>query len=258
MEKKSFKDSLLVVVPIYKDEISVEELVSVKRLCELIHPENIKLVCPDSLVVEKLPEILSNVRVERFADHYFESVSGYNKLMLEIDFYKRFINYKYILIYQLDCYLFSSRLDEFTTLDFDYIGAPWPRKNIYRLFAKVYPLDLRLGGICRLLLGKSTTVGNGGFSLRKVDAFIKVLKKLNWRLKSWKFNEDLFYSHCAPLYCKGFKVSDEKTAVKFGLDQEPKEFIDKYGLDKPLGCHGWNQYEKSVYSEATRFWKAHI
>lgn len=44
--------------------------------------------------------------------------------MLEADFYRRFGKYKYMLIYQLDAFVFSDKLLDFCEMGYDYIGAP--------------------------------------------------------------------------------------------------------------------------------------
>jgi hypothetical protein len=44
--------------------------------------------------------------------------------MLSIDFYKRFRDYKFILIYQLDAYVFRDELEYWCEQDYDFIGAP--------------------------------------------------------------------------------------------------------------------------------------
>jgi hypothetical protein len=68
--------------------------------------------------------------------------------MLETpDFYKCFSTYNYLMIYQLDGWIFTNFLDYYINLNVDYIGSPW----------KAYILNL-----------DEDTVGNGGVSLRKV------------------------------------------------------------------------------------------
>ena len=251
-------DSLVYVVPIYKLDLSPEELISFKRLKDLMSVKSIRIICPSKFQDKNLPDMLNGCRIEYFEDKFFASVAGYNKLMLDCAFYERFKANKYILIYQLDCYLFDNNIEDFLSLNLDYIGAPWPVKTVYRSFLKVYPLDMRMGGILRTLLGKSVTVGNGGLSLRKVESFIRVLKKMKWRLKNWNYNEDIFFSHCVPIYCPSFKIASEKVAAEFSLDQEPKEFALKYDLTLPLGCHGWNQTDKKVYTSSSKYWRERI
>lgn len=86
-----------------------------------------------------------------FHENYFKSIDGYNKLMLSPSFYKAFSNYEYILIYQLDAWVFKDELQHWCNQKYDYIGAPIYQNN------------------------KLIGIGNGGFSLRKVDYCLKVL-----------------------------------------------------------------------------------
>ena len=54
-------------------------------------------------------------------DKYFNSafVKAYKDTL-----YSRFEKYEYMLIYQLDAFVFSDRLMEFVEAGYDYIGAP--------------------------------------------------------------------------------------------------------------------------------------
>ena len=78
--------------------------------------------------------------------------------MLTRQFYEKFLNFDYILIYQTDAFIFVDKLDEWCTKGFSYVGAPW-----FKDFTPPYCTN------------ELQFVGNGGFSLRKVPHFIKVL-----------------------------------------------------------------------------------
>jgi hypothetical protein len=67
----------------------------------------------------------SNISVESFPKRYFENIEGYNELLLSASFYERFLDTKYILIYQLDAFFFKDELQEWCDRGYDYIGAPW-------------------------------------------------------------------------------------------------------------------------------------
>jgi hypothetical protein len=71
-------------------------------------------------------------------------------------FYEAFRNYEYVLIYHLDSLVFSDRLAEWCQAGWDYIGAPWlPCADTPWVTAP--------------------HVGNGGFTLMKVDTVRRVL-----------------------------------------------------------------------------------
>lgn len=93
---------------------------------------------------------------KRFPRRFFGSAQAHGKLLLSDRFYRAFLDYEYILIYHLDALVFADELREWCGEGYDYIGAPW-------------------------LLSPDTPhitaekVGNGGFSLRRVRSFLRVL-----------------------------------------------------------------------------------
>jgi hypothetical protein len=88
-------------------------------------------------------------------------VFGYNALLLLKNFYGRFIKYNYMLIYQLDAYVFRDELEYWCSQNYDFIGAPW-------ITPQIITGDPVFGNRFGVV------VGNGGFSLRKIDAFIRL------------------------------------------------------------------------------------
>jgi hypothetical protein len=84
----------------------------------------------------------------RIPSRYFGSAKNHTRYLFGTDFYELFREYEFILLHHLDAIVFSDRLLEFCSLGYDYIGAPW--------WADVW---------------KTFIVGNGGFSLRRTEAF---------------------------------------------------------------------------------------
>lgn len=80
------------------------------------------------------------------------TINTYNNLLLSPLFWESLRGDK-ILIYQEDSILFHSDINKF--LKYDYIGAPWPKKQV----------------------DNSKFVGNGGFSLRTRNLMIYILSK---------------------------------------------------------------------------------
>jgi hypothetical protein len=78
--------------------------------------------------------------------------------MCSIGFYEVFRQYEYMLIYQLDCWVFRDELEMWCDKGYDYIGAPF--------FVKWF-------------VDRGIYVGNGGFSLRKISNIIEYLKRNN-------------------------------------------------------------------------------
>lgn len=221
----------IVVVPIYND-LSEKEKISFFQLLSVFKENNICIICPDSLKLDFSEfNFGSNVLFEKFHSSNFASTSSYNKLMLSISFYRRFITYQYILICQLDVFVFENRLDYFIKLNYDYIGAPWLDgwKN-WENFNNV---------ICR--------VGNGGFSLRKVSAFIKLLENRQDELLQLPQNEDYIFSINNS---ENFSVAPFQVALKFAWETQIDQCF-KRNKDIPFACHAWWKYN-------IKFWRPYI
>src|SRR5262249_48921760 len=138
---------------------------------------------------------------------------------LSDEFYDRFSNYGHVLLYQLDAFVFSDKLLDWCSANYDYIGAPWIDNSSIALLAPP-PSLLR-----RLLLKNKTdftrVVGNGGFSLRKVDTFRKSLRVWGHQARSWAHNEDVFWSLCIPNYYPLFRIPCFETALNFSFEVMP-------------------------------------
>ena len=217
-----------VLIPVYREALTELERISLTQAVRVLKAYDIYFIMPESLYLKDtygLPE-------ERFLDQYFDSVHSYNELMLEEEFYKRFSTYEYILIHQLDAFVFSDKLGYFCDMGYDYIGALW-------LDGEFYYKDS--GHVI-------WHVGNGGFSLRRVAAFLDILKDNRELLVNNRVNEDLFY---AVLRCETFKTAPERTALEFGFEMKVRECYAQNGNQLPFGCHAWQKFDAS-------FWKPWI
>ncbi len=250
-----------VVIPIYQESLNELEKVSFDSIVGNFGGKYpIVIVKPCSLNVESIVENNPNIQTENFEDKYFESLKGYNELMLSVEFYERFKDYKYILIAQTDVYVFRDELEEWCKKDYDYIGAPWLVKPIFK-----FPLVM-LYSFCKRMYCKISgapnsqetnyKVGNGGFSLRKVSSHIAVLKQLdsvvydylNFHRPSLTKNEDVFFA-LEPLRAgMDFKFPSVDEALLFSVDKYPKLSVKRAKGKLPMGCHGW--YKKKMI----KFW----
>ena len=218
-----------IVIPIYKEDLSPLEEISLIQVRRILHNYKIIFVAPDNV---NFPYLNSNDVIIRFDSSYFSSIESYNRLMLSADFYKTFFNFDYILIYQLDAFVFYDALEYFCSLNYDYIGAPWP-------MMWVYPIGTR-----------KIRVGNGGFCLRKVRACYDVLVRYNFMIKEYldaKINEDTFFAHCKA-YCN-FNIAPIDIAYQFSMEFNPRRSIMKNQGHVPFGCHGWYTYDPKFYAQ---------
>lgn len=235
-----------VLIPVYKEILTNIEILSLRQCFNILGNHPIIFVAPDNLNLSQYHEILTNkdLMVERFSNEYFRDIAGYNKLMLSIDFYKRFIKYKFILIYQLDAFVFKDELLYWCNQNFDYIGASYePHVNTKEnmSYLKTY------GRILNFLkkIGVSHTirnVGNGGLSLRKTKSIILLLKILRRKVHNNIDNEDGFFKYWGNIFYPFFKLGTDEAALKFSVETSPELSLKKLNYILPFGCHGFEKY----------------
>ena len=252
----------IVVIPIYKKILSEEEMKSLRQCIRILSRHDLCLISPRSLDLTVYRQVFEEehaaCRIECFDESFFVSQHGYNRLMLTSSFYQRFSEWEYMLIYQLDAYVFSDQLDKWCQKGYDYIGAPFLKLN-----KEVDPLNS----------------GNGGFSLRRIPAFINVFSitgKVLYARGLWRFyryrgplhrlpltllgifgyrnhlkdflsgenvNEDLFYAMLGDSSLK-WRVATTSEAMFFAFEGRPS-FLFSRTRQLPFGCHAYmeNEYE---------------
>lgn len=273
------KNLVSIVIPVYKSVPDESELISIKQAIRILNKYEFKIVTPEGLDLSYYEKLLTlsgiNYEFCSFDTVYFQGIKGYNKLLLSKQFYDRFSSSKYILIYQLDAYVFQDELEYWCGLDYDYIGAPWLEEHVKEVTDKI----------------KETgywKVGNGGFSLRKIQAFLDrfnsglpvqnsekiksyfegfslfqrvirypvIIAKILGYKNTVKYlssvypdNEDMFWCRVLEDTRFALHIPDTKVASGFGL-----EINVGNNFQLPFGCHGWNKYTKQNID----FWKQHI
>lgn len=249
----------VVVIPIYKSSLTTAEVFSIQRAVSVLEKHDVCFVGPKHLYssLQHLAAGYSKtIQVITFADRYFRDIAGYNSLMMSLTFYQKFAHYQYLLIAQTDSLVFSDELDSWSNRGYSYTGAPW-----FEGFTTP-TLPLRL-----------TAVGNGGFSLRRVQDFIRVLEQprifRNVLMESWPggvistlyrfvkdyfsfvyrnvrinvgVNEDLFWGLFVPRQCTFFRVPEPMEALSFAFEAHPEEAYVLNQGQLPFGCHAWQRY----------------
>lgn len=239
-----------VVIPVYKNTLTDIERLSLDQCVKVLGNFDLIYACPQGLhpKYENAPG-----SVEEFDEAYFKNIQGYNKLMLESAFYERFLQYDYILIYQLDAFVFRDELMHWCEKNYDYIGSPWiATKN--KISSLLKPFASRSLKNREPIFYK---VGNGGFSLRKTRTFYEISKKLkeeiNLLLTEKKEEiyaiEDVFWSLKVPEYFPDFAIPNYQEALKFSIDRKPNIALKLNNDQLPFGCHGINK------PKVINFWK---
>lgn len=265
-----------VVVPVVRLPLSVDEKISLRHLRR-------HLGRFDRYVIglQDMPAELSDFQLKPFPASYFTGRYAYNRLLLKKEFYRAFSQHEYILIYQLDCLVFTSNLEEWCRESWDYVGAPW-LKN----------LDDPTQGF--------SGVGNGGLSLRRVASALAVLNSkqlledpkergrktgrrskllydhldfapqlkrkivaaktflhrcgyhnnVRWhvrQLANTNSNEDLFWSFDAPKIMATFRIPESHRALEFAFEMAPRYCFKLNSGRLPFGCHAWAKYDREFW-----------
>lgn len=264
------KKTVAVVVPWYnKTEITSDEEVSFRHLFHFLGRYDKYLIIPQSLDFA-----YPGLAIKRFNDRFFGSARANTRLMLSSSFYRAFVDYKYVLIYQSDALVFSDQLQQWCETDLDYVGAPWIKSSDSPTV-------------------EAERVGNGGFSLRKVESFLhvfhsprytvdpeeywarycasnpKYMQYLNWPKKYLKrlrmfngaqremarwhepsnpwCNEDYWWSDQAVRYYPEFKVASVQQGLRFSFEVAPRKCFELNGHALPFGCHAWPRYDRAFW-----------
>jgi Protein of unknown function (DUF5672) len=269
---KSSRERRLVaiVTPLYRFPLTTDEEISIRHLRHYLGRFDRYVIGP-----KMLPPEFADFSLKRFPQRFFESVLSYSKLLVAKEFYRAFADYQYVLIYQTDCLVFSSDLEEWCRIGWDYVGAPW---------FKDFNSDPTAG---------MWAVGNGGLSLRKVSAALTVLTSTKWRMHDPKvlgsqtlrfgsipqlrrlfiglrtllfrcgyhnnlrwlmrefnknpYHEDCFWAFEARKVIPDFMVPTPQQALAFSFEMAPRVCFEQNLRKLPFGCHGWLKYDREFW-----------
>ncbi len=263
--------SVCIIIPIYQEKLSHTEEISLSQGMAILGHYPVLIIKPKSLNINYLQEKYPQIKFENFDDAYFKSTLSYNRLLLSEEFYSRFLAYEYMLIYQLDAFVFRDELKEWCAKGYDYIGAPWRIEidfnskiqefiwNFKKKIALWFDLKEDLYGKFgpkEIIMKRS--VGNGGFSLRKTKKLLSFIPKNKQKIAEYlekvkthpAYNEDMFWCIELNRYVPQLKIPDWKIALKFAVEHLPEKAYKLNG-GLPFGCHAWDIYD-------TDFWKKEI
>lgn len=252
-------NNCVVIFPLYKTPSKLE-LSFLENGLEKTNGHLQIIIAPEDLVIDQSFGQLINLEVKRFAKHYFESINGYNKLLLSKDFYEAFAHFEYMLIHQSDVYLFKDELDIWCEKKYDYIGAPWFRPDKLQKDGMYKIIDLIKNYFKKnkVYANRHNKVGNGGLSLRRIETALKVLSIVPIKLldqylnlESNGFNEDIFWSLEAPLILADYKIPKWEEAMHFAVEFKPSIAFKYLDENLPFGCHAPLKHEPE-------FWKQYI
>lgn len=261
MEKKR---NVAIAIPYYKNKLTKTEQKSLKACIRTLNSYDIFLVSPLNLDTSEICKQHPLLKVKKFKNDYFSNLRGYNKLVLSEDFYSQFTSYTYILIYQLDAFVFKDELQSWVNKGYDYIGAPWIHSSQYtdskggtikcKLKRFWYRVTNNKKKLRKYYWGY---VGNGGFSLRKVSKMLQIARLYKNKIAEQLDDSRPFYGEDMWLqfelkYKHRLKKPTFKEALGFSIETSPARAYQWNNNTLPFGCHAFNL---NSYKE---FWKPFI
>ncbi len=227
---------VVIVIPVYQQKLNENEQKSLAQCSKILGNYPIVFVAPEGLAPSYFHEIPHH-QVVYFDAKYFTDTKAYNQLLISTKFYKCFEAFDYLLIHQLDAYVFTDQLKVWCKSGFDYIGSPKLNQSYFDHTHKKQSLW-------------NPILMNGGFSLRKVSSFIRLLNIYHLFYSKWPANEDTLFSfyhkRIWPLRFL-FKLPTWQEALEFGFEMEPEKCFKLNGNRLPFGCHAWEKYNPSFW-----------
>ena len=148
---------VVILIIAHKSILTENEIASLKQCYEVLGHYPIKLICPENLNISEYKKANPKIQFEFIDPKWQSNYEMFNRLKMNVLLYKKFKNYQYILFYELEYWCNKG---------YDYIGAPW-----FEGWDNAERNSEIIG------------VGNGGFSLRKIQKTLKISKRIQ-RIKS--------------------------------------------------------------------------
>ena len=217
----------VVVIPAYRQDPKFLEKESLKQVVTILGSKyELVLVCPTALNIDTYNKIADyDFSVLRCNSDFFKSQKTYSDLCEMWQFYNAFSEYEFMLIYQLDAWIFEDKIDYFIEKGYDYIGAPHLITN-------------------EKMLGEN---GNGGFCLRRIKPFLEVTKKTDFT-KHTRWLEDCAFTKELK---DNFNLAPIELCREFSFQEIPHVQYERNGNRLPMGCHAFMRFNEA-------FWKQHI
>ena len=214
-----------VIIPVYKTQPSRTDLISIWQTLRVMSPRReVYYLVPTGMDLSAYPR----AGVIEAPGYLFTGRESYSRMCCRPELYELLSGYDYMLLIQHDAWLFRDDLDEFMEMGYDYIGAP--------IIVGAWRFDRPL-------------IGNGGLSLRRIEAFCDVCRMHGPRGGEYH-PEDVFFSVLRrPL----LKIAPADVAARFSLEHHPEKYDELLQHRLPMGCH--RPWDLGYYES---YWKQYI
>ena len=265
-----------IMVPLPSVNLSPDEVVSMAQLRKHLDGYDKYFLVPENVEVN-----IDGFKSTPLDCKHFGSAANHNRMLYRTDFWEKFADYEFVMMYHLDALVFSDQLEEWCGRGIDFIGAPF-------LVCDSSPW------------AKEERVGNGGFALYRVPSVLKVLWRRYaadpskyWEDHCWKLLEfqasilrplraavpswlkgkataslrqqlqkmdhievnergnDLFWAYEATKYLPEFRIGTVDEGLAFAFETEPAACFKRTCGKLPFGCHAWGRYDRE-------FWEKHL
>ncbi|MEN0048859.1 MAG: DUF5672 family protein [Bacteroidota bacterium] len=266
----SRQPSVVILIITHKPQLHDYEQISIKQCYRILGNYPIVFVCPDDLDTSFYQETFPNCDIHCIPPKWQKNYKQFARLKMSPLLYEHYKSYEYILFYEPDAFVFKDKMDYWCSLGYSYIGAPW-----FMGMSDAKENAAFLG------------VGNGGFSLRKIEDHLKVIyshKRIfykrdfwlfwNWsrnkplqilkffyryivgnstyhHLNNFQWGEDRFWGLYVSRAFEWFTTPPLEVARKFSIETLPNKLYKDNNQQLPFGCHAWWRYD-------LEFWRPHI
>ena len=231
----------IIIIPTHTFDLKDYEVMSLKQILSFYQNKyddiDIAITFPWNLDIHELEKY--NIDINSILSfqqnlYWFENEHQYNRLCIHNDLYSIWKNdYEYMLIYQLDSFMFKDELYYWCNKGYDYIGG-------YDYLDNYNYNNLDDNKLYFTL--------NGGFSLRKISKFNEITKDNNLmnELDETYFWEDRVFTH--KIYKNKLTIKLEDL-FKFSIDIRiyQSNYFNLIYPDLPFGCHRFH-ISKFVYN----------
>ena len=257
-----------IVVPLSdRPELQPHEHISLRHIQHYLGRYDRYALAPEGMPAVRWP----GFETRHLPRRYFGSPLANSSLLLSPWFYESFSAYTHILIHHLDALVLRDELLEWCAEPIDYIGPPWLS---YEHCWWLIPWK------------QAPAVGNGGFSLRRLEPFAKVFasrrpthdpavywerfadrpfisrminrprrwakhipafNNIRWDIARSKYHEDQFWSFMAEHYEPTFRKATLEQALRFAFETEPRRALEMTGGHMPFGCHAWPKHDRAFW-----------
>lgn len=261
---KTAKEVVILII-VHQAELEWYERISLRQCAHVLGSHPIRLICPEGMDASAYREEVPSLVVDHIPTHWQSNYRNFARLKILPFLYQRYSEYRYVLFYELDAFVFCDDLLEWCKTGIDYLGAPW-----FEGYVKATPNALPAG------------VGNGGFSLRRTEAMLKVTR--TWRylvrpgelFSRWKKRqtcgqvvirqlvsannfhhlgndydgpEDFFWGKVVPPRFPWYRLATYEEARRFSFEANPRRLFRECDGNLPFGCHKWIRHDPEFWRE---------